>query len=105
MGDCEAMHHRWKINLATDFGIGKVAVGELLQANLSARAMHACGIDVDTLVDRMGMTPDVMRLFHLTLQEWIKMGLRSDHIAMMTYAQVDHLFSVPKNVLEASLLN
>lgn len=101
--DCEAMHHRWNIDIVNDFGPGRVMVGEILQANLSARAIHGCGLNVDSLI-KLGMTPDIMRLFHFNLQEWIKLGLRREHIELMTHAQVDSVFSVTKMVLEASLI-
>lgn len=65
--DCEAMHHRWKIDILHDFGMGRVMIGEILQANLSARAIHGCGLGIDSLIS-LGMTPDIMRLFHFSLQ-------------------------------------
>lgn len=79
-------------------------IGEILQANLSARCIRGCGMDVDSLI-KVGMTPDIMRLFHFNLQEWIKLGLRRDHIEPMTHAQVDSVFSLTKMILEASLIN
>ena len=50
------------------------------------------------------MTPDIMRLFHYSLEEWVKLGLCSSDVEIMTHAQVDSVFSITKMVLQASLL-
>lgn len=77
-------------------------IGELLQAKLSHEAMLGCGLSVDALC-AVGMTPEVMRLFRFSLEEWMRLGLQSGHVNAMTAAQVEGVFGLTKNVLEASL--
>jgi hypothetical protein len=33
LADCEAMHSRWQINIADDFGIRRAGVGEILEVS------------------------------------------------------------------------
>lgn len=99
--DYEVMHRRWVINPLTDFG-GRVRIGEILQAGFSHSAVHGCHMSVDALFS-VGMTPDTMSLFHFSLDGWLRLGLRREHIDGMTAAQVENVFGLTKQVLEASL--
>jgi hypothetical protein len=101
--DYEAMHRRWIVNPVTDFG-GRVKIGEILQSGLSHGAMHGCNLSLDALL-HIGMTPEIMPLFHFSFDEWVRLGLKRRHIDRMTSSQVEEVFKLTKNVLEASLLN
>jgi hypothetical protein len=99
--DYEVMHMRWNVDPVTDFG-NRVKVGEILQARFSHRAMVGCHLYVDTLFS-VGMTPEIMVLFGFTFEQWLRLGLRRRHIEPLTCAQVENVFHVTKNVVEASL--
>ena len=99
--DYEAMHRRWIVNPLTDFG-GRVRIGEVLQAGFSHEAMLGCQLSVDSLFS-VGMTPDTMALFHFSLDGWIRLGLRREHVDGMSAAQTENVFGLTKQVLEASL--
>ena len=100
--DYELMHRRGLVNPVTDLGGDRGRIGELLQASLSHEAMVGCHLSVDTLL-RVGMTPEIMGLFHFSLEQWMRLGLERRHIDAMTAAQVEGVFRLTKNVLEASL--
>lgn len=100
--DCELMHKYWDIHPLRDFGTDVVKIGELLQAGLSFDALMGCRVKVDDLF-RAGMTADVMMLFRFSFQQWLDLGLQKRHVENMTTAQVERVFSLTKNTLEASL--
>lgn len=100
--DCELMHKYWDIHPLRDFGTDVVKIGELLQAGLSFDALMGCRVKVDDLF-KAGMTPDAMILFHFSFQQWLDLGLQKRHVENMSTAQVERVFSLTKNTLEASL--
>lgn len=99
--DCEVLHVKWDVDFKRDFP-GE-SIGNILPANLSHDAMAKCKMDMDTLIDHAGMTPDIMSLFHFSARQWVQLGLRQDHVKNMPDALVCRVFGVPRHMVEAEI--
>lgn len=108
--DCEVMHKFWDIHPMRDFvmedpvsGLHEVHVGDILEAGLSFEALKGCKVTLDDLA-KAGLNPDNMRLFHFSLYQWKQLGFSELHASVMSAAQVETVFGMTKQTLEASFM-
>ncbi len=107
--DCEVMHKFWDIHplehffVENSYGLHSVQIGDILQASLSFEALKGCKVTLDEMA-KAGLNPDNMYLFHFSLYQWKQLGFSKHHACIMTSPQIERVFCMTKQVLEASFL-
>lgn len=108
--DCEVMYKFWNVHPMRDFymedayGVHEVQVGEILQAGLSFECLKGCKVTLEELA-KAGLNPDNMRLFHFSLYQWKLLGFEKKHADCMLPLQIENVFGMTQQVLEASFVN
>jgi hypothetical protein len=92
------MTQLWTFNAITDL---QLDIGEIARPKFTAEALKRLGICYSQM-KTLGLSPEIMPMFGLTLHSWITLGLERSDVEAMTQEQSINVFSITREgVLQA----
>lgn len=91
------MRELWDVHPLRDL---RADLADLLALRWGSETLRSMGVSYSDLVE-VGMTPETMRMFGFSLLGWINLGFRREHVASFTDVQINTVFALTRQSVEA----
>lgn len=94
----------WRPHPFTDLGCKSIGDLILYRSSISPRLLIDGNVTFRELVQRYGLTPDLMVMLKYSLDEWVQLGMDADFLHQIADAQWKRLFGMVSREMVASLI-